>query len=108
MQDNNSKIFLHIGFPKTGSSFFQHHLYLNNNDYKIFSYYSKIVKLILEYFKVQSLEIKEEILTIIKNEKSKKILITSEGILDHQNNHFKDNSKSYKDFKDNLKKSVIY
>jgi len=96
MQDNNSKIFLHIGLPKTGSSFLQHHLYLiNNNDYKIFSYYSKIVKLILEYFNVQSLEIKEEILTIIKNEKSKKILITSEGILDHQNNHFKDNSRRY-------------
>lgn len=96
IKNTNPKIFIHIGFPKSGSSFLQKHLNLiNKDDYKIFLNYSKVVQLILEYFKAQNAGIKKEILNIIKNEKAKNIILSSEAFVDHQNNHFRDTSKRY-------------
>tara|TARA_B100000886_G_scaffold294129_1_gene220493 strand:- start:2141 stop:3079 length:939 start_codon:yes stop_codon:yes gene_type:complete len=90
-------IILHIGLYKTGSTFIQSHYKLAEFDEcKIFLDNSKIVRLILEYLDNHNIKIKENIVNIIQNEKSKKILISSEAIFGHQYYHFKDCSKRFR------------
>ena len=92
----NKNIILHIGLYKTGSTFIQsHYQSVKLDEYKIFLDNSEIVKLLLKYLKNPNIKIKEEIVNIVQNEKSKKILITFEGIFGHQYYEFKDCSKRF-------------
>ena len=106
------KIILHPGLQKTGSTFIQEHLKSKNfNECKIFLPDSQIAKLLQEYLENSNIGIKEKIQNIIKNEKSKKIFLSSEGILGHQHYHYKDISKRFQlleDLFDNPKYIIFF
>lgn len=89
-------IILHIGLHKTGSTFIQNHFkQVKLDNCKIFLSESKIAELLEEYLTNPNTKIKQKILNIIQNEKSKKILISSEGIFGRQCYHFKDSPKRF-------------
>jgi len=90
------EIIIHTGLHKTGSSFVQDHFKsVNSNEFKIFLPNSQITKLLQKYLDNSKIEIREEIKNIIQNEKSQKIILSSEAILGHQYYHYKDCSKRY-------------
>ena len=96
MSSHNKNIILHIGLYKTGSTFIQsHYRSLKSDNYSIFFNDNEIVNLLIKYLSNPNTEIKEKILNILQNENSKKILISSSQIFDHQFNHFKYCSKRF-------------
>ena len=98
MSSNQKNIILHIGLYKTGSTFIQEHLRnVKQNDFKVFLGFSDytFLEMVHKYLKKPNNKLYNDITNIINKEKSKNILISSEGLLGHQHFFYKNISKRF-------------